>query len=363
MFIYGGSMLSKLLLSSTLLITLAGTTSCSKLDDMGKNAKAASDNSGKAATAASDSREEIAHSRMMQRSGGSSQSRREALAALKEMDSFEMKVTEASKFVKAFEYQLWTGQKYDTEEYLLQLYDDAMKEFFRSLVEVNGAQSILDTDTNPFRAFNKSKKDRDLNVFALAVSMHGIHNVQEHVIVPREVKRKTTISIYDIIKMALVKIEKVEKGLMNNADLEEFEHEVYANKDVAMRLINIRANMLLTMNLVKVSNLKGSKIDALLLGSSRLNNRFNSKFPSLNLGEKRQANKYLDGARKVKVFLESIGHEVVLLSKLKTYYSKMRLPKDSSISTMSKNDAQYISEHKALLGNFFKVKGQVLSNL
>ena len=336
---------------------MAGFTSCSKIEEMGKNAKDASDNSGKAATAASESRLEIAHSRMMQRSGGSSTSRREALASLKEMESFEMKVTEASKFVKAFEYQLWTGQMYDTEEYLLQLYDDAMKEFFRSLIEVNDAKSILETDTNPFRAFNESKKDRDLNVFAIAVSMHGIHNVQKYVIVPREVARKTEVSIYDLIKNALVKIEKVDAGLLNNADLADYEHEVFANKEIALKLINIRANMLLTMNLVKVSDLKKSKVDALLLGMKKIKNNFTSKFPKLNLGEQDQANKYLDAANKVKVFMTSIGKDVELLPKLKTYYSKMRLPNEGTISTMSGTNAQNMAKHKELLENFFKIEG------
>jgi len=356
-------MFNKLLLSSTLIVSLAGFISCSKIDDMGKNAKAASDNSGKAAKAAAESRLEIAHSRMMQRSGGSSASRREALKSLQEMKSFEMKVTEASKFMKSFEYQLWTGQMYDTEEYLLQLYDDAMKEFFRSIGEVNDGKSILETETNPFRAIGKNKKDRDFNVFALAVAKHGIHNVQKHVIVPREVARKTTISIYDLIKKALVKSIQVDNEEISEAELEEWEYEVFKNRRVALRLINIRANMLLTMNLIMVSNLKQSKVDALLLGSKVFNNKFTSKFSKLNLGEKRAANKYLDAAKKVKTFMQSIGMDLELLSKLETYYKKMRLPKSEVISAMSGGHANYVNEHIELLGNFFEIDGIKLKSL
>lgn len=360
-------MLKKSIFPVVMIVALSGFVSCSKLDEMGENAEAAKDNSGKAAEAAGQSREEIANSRMMQRSGGSSTSRREALKAIQDMKSFEMKVTEASKFVKAFEYQLWTGQKYDTEEYLLALYDDAMREFFRGVIEVNGGEPITKTELNPFRSGLTGKsqklKDRDMNVYALAVAMHGIHNVQRHVTVPREVKLKTEISIYDLIKKALTKIEKVEKGDMDFSKLEEYEYTVYNYKNEALKLINARANMFLVMNLAKVSSLKDNKIDALLLGLSKVKNYFNSKFPELNLGEKKRANDYVDAAKKVKVFQESIGLTTELMPKLKTYYRKMRLPKEGEISTMSGNDAALMQEHRDLLSNFFKIEGAKISTL
>lgn len=356
-------MLKKSIIPAVMIMAMSGFVSCSKLDEMGKNAEEAKDNSGSAAKSAGESREEIANSRMLQRSGGSSTSRREALDALMSWKSFDMKVTEASKFVKGLEFQTWTGQKYDTEEYLHALYDDAIKEFFRAVKEVNGDAEIHETMQSPFR-IGEELKDRDLNVYAMAVAMHGVHNVQKYVTAPRE--KREEVSIYDLIKRGLEASDRAEKGEINNADRPQYQLTVEFYKEQALKLISIRANMLLTMNLVRVSNLKQSKVDALILGSNLgifKKKFFNSKFPELNYAQKVETNKYLDAARKVKVFLNSIGKEVEIIDKLKTYYAKMRLPKESEISTMSTEDTALMSEHKDLLGNFFKVDGAKISNL
>ncbi len=191
-------------LSLLLMITL--TFSCGKLEEMGKNAEAAKDNSGRAADAAGESREEIAYSRLMGRSGATSAARRKDFTTMLEMESFEMKVTEAAKYLKGFEFQLWTGQRYDSNKYLNALKTDAVNEIFRSTVEAFGDTSIVGQEINPIRV-SSGKKDRDLNVMALSVALHQVHAVQKHITVEFNGTLDESETMLSLLKSALLNIE------------------------------------------------------------------------------------------------------------------------------------------------------------
>lgn len=338
--------LKKKSVSLLMVISLAFTlTSC----DMADNAEKASENSGKAAKAAGDSREEIANSRLMSRSAGASASRRKALDGVMKMSSISMKVTEASKYVKAFEFQLWTGQRYDTKALRDRMYEDAMSELFRSIEELYG-KPIAGESLSPFKAKRKAK-NRNMNVYALAVSMHGVHHLQDISTTNKNYSGKD--SIYSIIKSSLKSIAKVESGEQTFAALKDHEVVVYNYKQEALALIQARYNMLLTMNIAKVSELKKSTLSGLKLIYTKRS--FKSKITTLNLGEQAEANKYLNTALKVKTFMNEINEAMIINSKLAKLYSKMRINEsedDESILTKSSEKQQSyknISEHKRLL--------------
>ncbi|MBD66652.1 MAG: hypothetical protein CME62_15695 [Halobacteriovoraceae bacterium] len=337
--------------SLSLVLMLVSTfyfASCSKIEDMSDNAVKASENSGRAADAAQESREEIAVGRMMSRSASASDSRRKALKAIPEQISFENKVTEASKYVKAFEFQVWTGQRYDSLAFLKQLYEDAMNEFFRGLVELNSGNELAQTGQSPFR-LRSGSKNRDLNIFAVAVALHGEHILQEHVIAAKEEKSEL-ISMYDLLKKALRSVQKVEMGEMYFQDLEEYEKVVYEYREQALDLLQARITMLLTMNLVKVSEIKNSKMEAILL-KTPFKRSFYSQYPNKNLAQKYKLNEYLDAALKVKDFLQEIGIEPVIISDLRNYYGKMRFPHIKENQTEEEMDL--LAEHKRLISEFF----------
>lgn len=315
-------------------MTLGSLVSCSKLDDTAKNAKMATENSGRAADAASDSREEIANGRMMTRSGSTSESRREALDGIMTNEALAMKITEASKYVKAFEFQLWTGQRYDTVEYLDQLHEDAMEEFFRSLYELNGDKSIAMSKLSPFKLMGKGKK-HSLNIYAISLAMHGIHNVQEKVTLSRKNALTGTTSLYGLIQEGLRKAELVEAGKMSLGDLAEYEKTVYDYRDDARALIQVRYNAMLTLSIARLSNIKDSKVKGLMNIYLGLPRAFKSRFSQLNIGQQFQTNVYLDAAIKVKKYMLEIGMQPELIKPIKKLYGKMIL---EDVDTPSDDD-------------------------
>lgn len=311
----------KIILSIFLSISLS---SCSKLDEMGENAEGAKENSGRAAIAAEESREEIANGRMISRTSGASASRRKALKSLGEMESFSAKVTEASKFVQAFEFQYWTGQRYDTEDYLEALYTDAMREFFRSLMELNGDESIAKTNPSIF-SFWKSVREKNMNISAIAVAMHKMSNVQTLVTVPRIDSQPKSLSVYELIKRALKNIELVENGELNFSDLREYEEIVYNYRDEALAITQARLNMFLTMALMESTELKDYTTTLPLVSKGAPIFSYDSNFDKLNLGEQHRVNDYLDAALKVKVFLEELNKDILYDEKLVYLYEKLNL--------------------------------------
>ena len=305
-------------------LTFGQLMSCSKLDDTAKNAKQATVNSGVAADAASQSREEIANGRVMTRSGSSSASRREALEQIPKVKSLAQKITEASKYVKAFEFQLWTGQRYDTDEYKLRLYEDAMEEFFRAIYELADDKSVAHMvekgKINPFKIIGSGKSK---DIMAVAIAMHGVHNVQELVTVPREDKNADTTSIYGLIKEGLRKAEMVEAGKMQMSDLEEYEQTVYDYREEARALVEVRYNGMLTLAIARLSNIKESMLKGLANIYLGLPRSFESKFYEMNIGRQFQTNVYLDGAIKTQRFMREVNIPERMIKPLRKLYGKM----------------------------------------
>ncbi len=296
--------------------------SCGKIKEMNKNAEAAKDNSGLAAHAAQESREEIANSRMISRASGASDSRRKALNSISKMTSFSAKVVEANKFVQGFEFQYWTGQRYDTLKYLHTLYTDAMREFFASLAELNNDHPITNSNLNVL-SFWPNTREKNKNIAALAVAMHKASNVQTLVTVPREDSQSKPLSIYELIKQALKNIKLVEMGTVHYSDLLEHEQIVYNYKNEALAMIQIRLNMYLTMALFESTNVQHLMKENPFFKIN--SDTYYSNFEELNLGKQSRINTYLSASLEVKMFLDELGEEVVYNDDLKNLYTRLDL--------------------------------------
>ena len=345
---------TKLRLASILLLATT-IISCSKIQGMSDNAEEASENSGKAAEAASESREEIAYSRLMARAGATSTARRDALSAMEDMETFHTKATEASKYVKAFEFQLWTGQRYDSSKYLLALYEDAMREFFRSLYEVNDDISITQTKNSIFNMNNK----HELNVAAIAIAMHGENNVQKYVTVETKSAKGETESIYSVIKKALIEIHKVENGVKDFSELEEYQKIVFNYKDEAMELIQTRLNTFLSLAIVKLSPIKDSFWSGVT--TKVFGKNYKSRFAKMNLGEKYQVNQYFYAAEKVKIFLDQIGVPLKINDDVNSVFENMLISDNTVTSlTMNKDVKKELNRYDNYLNLFFKVNNNRL---
>ncbi len=341
---------------------MLGASSCSIKENAAKateNSGRAADNSARAADAAAASREEIANGRIAQRTSNASNSRRDAFNSMLEMKSFEMKLTEASKYVKAFEYQYWSGQRYDTPEYLDRLYHDAMKEFFRSVTEAYGDKSIVGEKISAL-SLDEIQKDKNLNILALAVSMHGLSNMQELVTIPKIKQEDIAVSMYELMKRALRKAEKVDKGELDYSELKEYESTVFYYRDTVIALMNARINMFLTMTLTKVSNIKKGKLEAIKLYTA---SSFDSNFTTLNLGEQKQVNKFVETAGKVVTFMQELGLGPEYDSTVHNLFLKMRYPNSdgAELKTLSIQGQTYHKEFLDQLEVMFKVGSEKLS--
>ncbi|MEO0336341.1 MAG: hypothetical protein AAF202_08095 [Pseudomonadota bacterium] len=326
-------------------------TGCGGLKDMQDNAKAASDNSGKAADAAEESREEIANARILGRAGEASQARREAVASLMSAQSFEHKATEASKYVKAFEYQMFTGQRYDTESTYEIMLKDTMEEFFRSLVELNGDQSIVEYDFSPFSPFADTRS-QELNVYAVAAALHKVHHYRE------SVGKEPPASLFDVLSTALSEISKVEAGQMSVDDLKSHQVVVYRNYEEAIALMQARMNMIMIVALGKFSDRldKTSTLIGAKIGLSQ-EASYEVGFMDLNRAQKDYILLVLDYASETAEVLNGQGYEPEFLGELTAHYNTLTfhsISEDSEgFQSLSIDDQQLGKEFVAGVKKFF----------
>ena len=363
--------MTKRSLSYLMLIALT-FTSCSKLEDMSKNATEASENSGRAADAATESREEIANGRIISRAGGAKAARGYAFDRMITRYTLEGKVVEAAAYMKAFEYQLWTGQRYDKDEYLQELVLDAVNEIYRNINELNAGQDLNETGPTVFR-ISEGKKDRDMNIIAMALAMHKVHGLQitvEPIKLTEDFSLAFNddsmgISVLDYVKSTLIKIKHYEELKSKNefidinTMLSEPERVIYSKLDVYEGLITTRYNALLSLAIVELSNLEDNKINAFAaLFAPSFMDSVESEFIQLNDAQKLDANKYLEEAFKLKTFMVSNGYNVEMYDDIYKIFRKMNHPKadDESLIEMNVVDRYYVEEHYRLLNNIFEMK-------
>ncbi len=328
-----------------LVFCLVFLTSCENpVSNMKETAEQAADNSGRAADAATESREEIANGRLMSRMSGSSESRENHFEKMQESESFDAKALAAGKWMKALEFMHWTGQKYDTQEVLEAMYDEAFTEFFRKLPELINGKSLARNPQSPFYILGGAK-DRAYNVYAMAVTLHKKASNLEFTTWKR-VEGFEPKSFYDVMKEGLEKIQRVEDGELAYGELKTWEQTLYTYRDDAIAVLNHRATMLLTMSLVKLTDLK-EKNQFTALYNLNLSRNIKSRFPELGLGVQHTVNSYLEGAFKTIRVLKSINETPDLHPKVKTMYKKLVMPK-----TLKAADG-VIQEHLSFIKQIF----------
>lgn len=319
--------LTRKTLGVLLLLSISvASTSCKMME----NAETAAKNSGNAAKAAGDSREEIANSRLLGRSGGSSASRREAFNALKELNTFEAMRIEASKYMKAFEFQLWTGQRYDDQAKKNQFIYNSVVELFGSITELTG-KKVSVAKLSPFKLTGSTKS---LRVYALATQLDQLHDYQVHA--TEQGINSESMSMYDILKKGLLSAVEAEKGLLDLDSMDKYEKAIHNYKADIIALFKARHDMYLTASLAMISDIKKNALTGLWISSI---GNFQSKYMSLNIREQKTVNeKMLEKALETKEFLSSIGVEFTendkTSKKLKKIFSRMKMDEVEEISAL-----------------------------
>lgn len=299
--------------------------SCNQLDDAANNA--------------SESRDEIAVGRLLSRKAAASKSRSDYMKLMKESKTFEGKAYHAGKWMKALEFQVWTGQKYDTNRVLLEMYDEAILEFFRAIYDLNKSKNISKSKLSPFYIRSK-KKNQAYNLYAMGVTLHLINPVQ--VTTEQRVEGYKQMSFFDVLKRGLRKIKRVDDGEIPYSSLTKWERSLDEYREEALMILAHRVDMFLTMSLVNLTDLKDKgQISALYDLKAKKN--LNSLFPKLDRGKKKITNRYLDGAIKTINFLNEIEQEMLIHKDVRKMYGKLQIDKTNKDEDLNKH-LRYLRE-------------------
>lgn len=226
--------------------------------------------------------------------------------------AIEGKLSYAAKFHKAFEYQLWNGESFDTESYREELLDDAISEYFRQNLEI---YNNLKESKN---IFGKSKLERmsplktstkrnyEAAFYAIATTMHMNNHHQEFV--AHNGKEFEITSIYDIIVTAL-------KKERNGENMPAYMEKVITgkNKELSLALLNARFNFLVALAVSDMTTQENmnvaNKTQAFLfkLSGGKVGKiELSSIFETSNTVTQKQINEYLLAAIKTRTIIKDI---------------------------------------------------------
>jgi hypothetical protein len=256
------------------------------------------------------------------------------------------KLIAAKKMMLGYEYQLWNpSNEFDTIEYREHLLHDAVKEF---MYKVSGLHDKLleknfwgKTKLERMSPLNlkqdrkgRNKNNIEMIFYALGTSMHFNNVFQEKMIEELNDSRMEEISMYDLVKTALIKD-------FENDQLTVAEQEVVTGefRQAAIDLLKARYNMLIALAVKNLSTQKGmkfgDKVNALIFkatkgGLGKL--KLYSIFEESNLPTQKDINKKLEGAIKTRKVLYAIGENVKIDKNLKSVLSNLVIDETTEVT-------------------------------
>lgn len=178
-------------------------------------------------------------------------SRRDLLESVYKAESGGQKAVFAALYFKAFEFQFWTGADKDaSEDRRLSLMADATKEFFKAVQEFGDADPSAEPDPIAQRDAKsplRSAANKQATFNALALTMHESNSKQEDMLKDR--KGLKLVTMYSLITDGLA----AEKS-SSQQDLPEYQKVVLENKELALKLLQARHNILLAVFLKDTLN-------------------------------------------------------------------------------------------------------------
>lgn len=268
------------------------------------------------------------------------ETRDRAFEALDKATVFEDKLTEAAAYHQGFEYQLWNNgnTKEDTKEFREELVETAVDEYFRAL------QRFMDEAKDPSDISPTKEDNYVMNLMALAVTLHEIHHHQEKLVHTHANVEK--ISMLSVIKDSLRQQQRINSGEITKAELKDHENALLFWHDEAINMLKYRFNMLMTMTLVKVSDVRKKPsfgwfgAAGLYIKAKHVYFSWDSKYNTLTESRQAKINDFVDEAIKTRDFLKEIGVNVELDSNVKKALKNMKLPKCGNCrGTQNENQA------------------------
>jgi len=235
------------------------------------------------------------------RQGDSLAARRAALENLINTEDSGRKLSEAAKYFMSFEFQFWTDSNQDKgQEKRMFLATSGAREFFKDIHQFipNG-----DMTPNPFAGqIHETSKSNLVNSFnALATTTHFMNPKQEAHLAQKPGMKALSMNI--MIEESLLAKASIESGAKKISDYPGYVHEVLANEQAAVYLLEARYNYLGALFLGRATSIATSKFTAARYVATKWSLDL-SKFNSAQIEE---FNSFLKGALLTKNTLLKAG--------------------------------------------------------
>lgn len=286
------------------------------------------------------------------RQGDSAAARRAAFKGLIEAKSHEKKLSEASLYYAAFEYQLYNGIGLDAEparrEKLILF---GIQQFFKDIYEVYN----YDPEVNPLADPTISDAaNLEASFNALAAALHKDNPKQKEALQTLRTRGSDNFSethFLKIIKEALAKKPDLESGRLSLSDISDIHLEVLNNEQVAIKLLQARWSFLLVSALDKnIQFKKGGHYYKYLVSGWKLVARWDLDFAKLNKSQIEEQHLYIQKAFETREFLQQFGVSTKNYFLTKYFIERMN-PKN-----MDKLDEEYKSKAYEILDYLNKLK-------
>lgn len=333
--------------SSVVLACLLLTVSCSKIKDLEDRTEKMEKSTTQMSTTTNDMKDTTGVMYQQLRSGDSASLRLATYTHLRKSDTgMGDKIADASIYLKAMEFQLWTDNDLYDDIYMRNaLYLDAANEFTKRICDVHSKIKIK--KMNPTNADKVTSRNNDeMTFYAFAVALHMNHHFQDIVVLSDS--KLQSYSMNDMIKKALAKDA-------NQKALEEHEEILVngENREVMIDLLKARVDMLSALalkNLTRKEDMtigQTAKAAIFKITGGRLGEiDLPEVYDISNDATKTWTQKYLDAALTTKNFLRSIGVSKPLEKTLKSAFKKIDFNEKKQSAVDSSDDHKEVDSKK-----------------
>lgn len=242
------------------------------------------------------------------RQGNAKTIRYNALEEMERSISPEAKIAAAGVFAMGFEFQLWTGTGPDTASRRDGLYDEAMKELFRTIQNYKELDRPIDV---------ASTDGQMLNLEAIAVTLHFVNPSA----IP-DPRTRRDASLLSLIEDTIARREALwSLSTAERARIPDYQKEILDHLEDAVYLLQLRANFLAAMVLGKVSDIQSA---GLIAKAGMLFKGWDARLDRLNVTQLDSCKLWLDESMRVRGELSSWGFDPRMYSKLMKIYRNMR---------------------------------------
>lgn len=242
------------------------------------------------------------------RQGDSSTARRAAFESLIKARSHEKKLSEASLYFAAFEYQIYNGMGLDAENGRREkLVLGGIQQFFKDIYEVYNYESEVNPLADPTLG---ESANLEASFNALAAALHKDNPKQKEALVALQAKGSQNVEelhFFKIIKSALAQKKDLQEGRLTLADMSDIHREVLNNEQVAIKLLQARWSFLLVSALDKnVQFKKGGGFYKYIVSGWKLVTKWDLDFAKMNKSQIEEQHLYIKKAFETREFLQQL---------------------------------------------------------